>query len=49
MKVGGFLLGKMNLSWQGSGTMFHVEHSFMVGRCQIKLFFREKEFKKSIK
>ena len=31
------------------GTMFHVEHSFMVGRCQLKLDFREKEFKKSIK
>jgi hypothetical protein len=40
---------RMNLSWQRLGTMFHVEHSFMVGRCQLKLDFREKEFKKSIK
>jgi hypothetical protein len=27
----------MNLSWQGSGTMFHVEHKFIIGRCQLKL------------
>ena len=27
----------MNLIWQGSGTMFHVEHSFTIGRCQLKL------------
>jgi len=31
----------MNLGWQRLGIM--------VGRCQLKLFFREKEFKKKIK